>query len=559
MNRRFKHEKTICQFSFLLLCLLLNGCASWGFTLKRPTNTQNSTSNTETAVTDRDKASTAQTGISATSSTTNKHTADNTPNSATFNEACDDEGACDDTPLEDICAQAEDGIRLARNAELQGDWEHALKTAVQHAACEAWEPSARNIAFHAATQLKDASLRQIWTENSHPLAVAATGLELLRRCIADDDQECVSQYFDLSVTALENVGHADETNDIIAWLNAAQHSGHPVVAVALPLSGRDRKMGRAMLGAFLQATGIYSHKGTTFDLRFYDTRSDASTLPSILDDADNIGAKLLLGPIDTLEASAAAQVLDSHGLLMLSFAPNPVYLKANTDAFMLSFGIESEAKILANNVLKTGVSKIIAAYPEGRYGDMVAELLTSHLPHGISFEKLTYPPQDTDLRKIAQKIVSTHPDAIFLPADAKDADRLMRFVAQENTWCQTTENLLRSDARSKTDTRQWVTCLSTSVWTPLPPDHDFKFLAGAKYLDYTSSVTEGSNFATNFNALYHRTPNVYEILPYAAIKMLSDLPVEAFRNKDNLKQLLQDKFDAEHTTYLVPAVQEVFL
>ena len=278
MIRRLEHEKTICQISVLLLCLLLNGCASWGFTLKRPANTQNNTSDTETAVSDRDKAATAQTGISATSSTTDKHTADNTPNSATTNDPCHD-GTCDEAPLEDICAQAEDGIRTARNAELQGDWERALKTSVQQAACEAWEPSARNIAFHAATKLKDDTLHQIWEENSHPLAVAATGLELLRRCIASDDRECVAHYFDLSVTALENVGHVDEANDIVSWLNAAQHTGHPVVAIALPLSGRDRKMGRAMLGAFLQATGIYSHKGTAFDLRFYDTRSDASTLP----------------------------------------------------------------------------------------------------------------------------------------------------------------------------------------------------------------------------------------------------------------------------------------
>ena len=89
--------------------------------------------------------------------------------------------------------------------------------------------------------------------------------------------------------------------------------------------------------------------------------------------------------------------------------------------------------------------------------------------------------------------------------------------------------------------------------------HDLKFLAGAQYLDYTASVADGEGFAVMFEKLYHRRPNVQEILPYAVMRLLSGIPAETFRDIRSLSQVFGDIFSGERIYYLEPSFQEVFL
>ena len=555
MNR-VKHGKLLTLVILVWMGLMVGGCASWGFTLaKRPG------SNTETGqtATSTEKTVDAQNASAETDDIHRLATQETTKDGElATQDACEQPGACDgDDSGYDPCEHAENLIAQARNHELRGNWKDAFDLAIQSAACEAWEPSARNIAYHAVTQLDTASLQVMWQGATETLGIAACGLEIIRRCIAVDDSECVSRHLDVTFAALQTVGSADDMNDIMAWLNASQNSGSAVVAVALPLSGRDRKMGRAMLGAFLQASGVYSHHGLSFDLRFYDTRSEVSSLEEIMADAANHGAKLLMGPIDLQEAAAAAAAASKHDMLMIALASNPAFLKNYPDARNLSFSLEIEADTLAQTL--SGSTKIVAAYPEGKYGDMATEQLQARLGTSITLEKVTYPAAETDLRKVAQKITAAKPDAIFLPAEAKDAERLMSFVAQENMWCQTTENLLRGGTKSKTDMRQWVSCISTSVWAPLPATHDYKFLVGAKYLDYTASVPDGEAFAISFEKLYHRVPNVYEILPYAAVLGLIRIGDDLRDIHELRRRIRNHSADDYDYWYLKPSVKEVFL
>ena len=557
MNRRVRQGKYLVLIHLLGMALLFGGCASWGFTLaKRPgsgTQTSQTTSTSETTVQAQNPASVNDSGHNLASQESTK---DGEPGAE---DACALQGTCEGNEVfHDPCENAEASIAQARKHEIRGEWKDAFDLAIQSSACEAWEPSSRSIAFHAVTQLDTASLQVMWQGMTDTLGVAACGMEIIRRCIATDDPECVSRHLDVTLAALYNIGTPDDMNEVMAWLNTSQNEGNAVVAVALPLSGRDRKMGRAMLGAFLQASGVYDHKRLVYDLRFYDTRSDASTLEEILADAAGHGAKVLLGPIDTQEAAAAASAASKHGMLMIALAANPAFLKNHPDARNLSFSLDIEIEQI--DVALINATKVVAAYPEGKYGDMVTEELRKRLNQkGATLDTITYPPTEMDLRKIAQKIVAAKPDAIFLPAEAKDAERLMSFVAQENMWCQTTENLLRGGSKSKTDTRQWVTCISTSVWAPLPASHDYKFLVGAKYLDYSNIVPEIEAATVMFEKLYHRKPNVYEIIPFVAIMGLNRVEND-FRDPQKLKaEFLAHPSNDPDYWYVFPTLKEVFL
>lgn len=565
MNQRLKYGNWETAGIFLMICLLMNGCASLQTRPRTAGETarDGKVSASEAVVQGREKASTDDIGtrVSSTETVRDGRTAAGQISEAT-GVACTDQASCgQDTPVldEDPCMDADARMREAHQLGVQGKWKKAFENAVLSSVCEAWALSSGNFAFHAVTQMDTDTLEQLWREATQPLAVAASGLEIMRRCVASEDPECVSGHLEMTYTALEEVGRADEMGPVMSWLQDSQISGNSVVAVALPLSGRDRKMGRAMLGAFLQASGIYAHKGVSFDLRFYDTRSDASTLPEILADAHHIGARLMLGPVDIQEAATAATAATAYPMIVLSFAPNPAFLRENGQAYMMSFGLEKEADRLAEKLRLSGATKVIAAYPENRYGDKVIDLLKPRLPSGVSLKSMTYPAQETDLRKLAQNVAAERPDVILLPSEAKDAERFMSFVAQENMWCQTTADARRGTPKNKNDMRQWVTCLSTSVWSPISPTHDLKFLAGAQYLDYTASVADGEGFAVMFEKLYHRRPNVQEMLPYAVMRLLSGVPAESFRDIQSLGQVFGDIFSGERIYYLEPSFQEVFL
>ncbi len=451
------------------------------------------------------------------------------------------------------CEVAQSQLLNARQAYASRQWTAALDLASEaQASCLSTGAEASEVAAVAATQMNALQLKNYIAQTSSAFGRAMAGRELMRVCIGNHDQACVSTYRDLVSADLVTVGMHNDAVSLTQVLDGAK-AGRNLVAVMLPLSGRDKKIGRAMLGALLQRAGIYAHKGLTWDFKVYDTQSDASTVAGLVSQISQLGAKLVLGPVDAQEAQAAAKAIAQTDLVMLSFAPNDAFV--NDRAFQLSYGMEPEPRVIANLLQKDGYRTVVSAYPESRYGELMTSMLTQNAPSGVNITTVSYAADVTDLRKIAQQITKSLPDVVFLPSDAKSSERLLSFMAQENVWCQKAGT---SVTPSKTDTRRWVACLGTSAWTPMQPDHDFKFLQNARYLDYTYAIAGGPDFAAAFEKLYHRLPNVYEILPFEAVEVINAIPEQAFGDPNRLGAAIQSSLGGKKLL-LTPGVREVIL
>ena len=540
------------DFLVILSALGLVSCASWGFTPKtRPATSETEVSTLQTTNESANAASptsshqSQDSGVQKTSS-----------HNASFSSTVQIQptGGEDDIDVViEPCSLVDEQLKKAQNALMRSNWIEALSISDQASLCGEALERAKQISFYAATQMDLGTIQSSWRASTSALSRAALGLEGLRLCEVKGDEVCVDELKQGTVQALSAIGMAETASETLSWLGKKPEKGRAIVAVALPLSGRDRRMGRAVLGGLLQAAGAYAHKGTAYDLRFFDTESDAQTLPNIVSQASSLGAHLLLGPLDVVETQAASQALASHDMVMISFSPNDGFV--NERAFQLSFSVDTEADVIARTILLKGFKSVAVAYPEGKYGDMLYDGVESKVGPGIRFSRFTYPANQTDLREVAKKVAAFAPDAMFLPSEAKDADKVMSFVAQENLWCRKMSDLGRQNA--KTDTRKWTACFSTSVWAPVPADHAYRFLNGAQYLDYVAGVSGGSEFAVGFEKLYHRAPNVYELLPFVAVNILNTLSSSDFSQSQSVVSALNARFSG-FSHIIVPAANEVF-
>lgn len=456
-------------------------------------------------------------------------------------------------PVEGTLSQAQTDYEAASQAMQNGQYAQAIKLAAQsyHAM-----PSdeARSMAMYAASQLSPIELTHLESSITLPLEAAVIGQLRLNICASQHDNACVAAILPATATALDAIGDAISAQRLRDMFTDASHSVQPVVAVLLPLSGTDRRIGRAMLGAILQAAGIYTKTPLPFALRFFDTRSDAQSIPNILADVQKLGAKLILGPLDIKESMAVIPKLAETQTVMLGFSPNGEFTKQTPAAFQFSYALTLEADLLAQTMVALTARKIIAVSPEDAYAATSIQQLQTSLPLGMTVSSVTFPANQTDLRDIAKKIAAQTPDIVYLPTTPDTAERIASFMAQENLWCKTPDTPAPT---SKIDTRKFTTCLGPSTWAPIDDNHRYKSLTEAIYLDYTESATTyATDFATQFHAMYHRHPAVHEILPFVAISMLKTMPDEAWQTPETLQTSVQTLLRGQNYL-MIPSLRQI--
>ncbi len=441
-------------------------------------------------------------------------------------------------------------LEIARMELEKGNYPPAIQAAVS-SYTQSPSDEARTILTYAASQLTPIEIMRLESNATTHIEQAVFGQLRLNVCIAQKDQVCIQELLPKTMQSLEMIGDA-EAAAMLGKFNPAAASNQPVVAVLLPLSGNDRKIGRAMLGSMLQASGVYTHQQLPFALRFFDTQTSQNTINSILAETKKYNVRLVLGPLDIRESIAAAQNLTDQ--VMIGFSPNDEFIKKTPNAFQISYTIPEEAQEISRFLVTLNAGTILSVSPEDAYARTIFEQIKTNLSASQTMTALTYPSSQTDLRDIAQKAAKTHPDVIFLPTGAETAERIMSFMAQENLWCKTPGT---PAPKSSADTRKFVTCLSSSVWSPMNADHHYKFIVDAIYLDYTDSALSASpDFAKTFESLYHRQPSVQEVLPFLAISMLKDIPGNAWHSTASLLQSVQSMFKGQQYI-IIPTLRQV--
>ena len=401
------------------------------------------------------------------------------------------------------------------------------------------------VAAYAASRLSPIELTRLYGAAETHFERAVVGQMRVNFCAAQNDQACLDKVLPETIESLYLIGENDNADRLSKYGMQNGVAQTPVAAVMLPLSGKDRKIGRAMLGSMLQAAGIYNHKRMPMHLRFFDTRSSAAAIPEILAEIDKAGIRLIVGPVDIQECNAVA-----HGLgekVMIGFSPNDSFVGDLNGVYQFSYAIAEEAQQIAQMLIGMNAQTIVSISTDDAYAATTVEQLKASLPQGVNVSAFTYPAKQTDLRDLAKKAAAAAPDTVFLPVSVDVAERIMSFMAQENIWCAKPGT---PQPKAASDQRRFVTCMATSAWAPIKDDQRFKFINEAIYLDYSDAANKlDTDFASGFEGLYHRPPAVHEVLPFTAITMMRSLKASDFESKTSLTQAVGQIFGA--TRYLM--------
>ena len=427
--------------------------------------------------------------------------------------------------------RAAEAYRSGRFAEAFGGAIRAIDLFQNASSPSEMRSEAETLAIAAAEQCDPVRWMQMNRTASSPAARSILSRLLAAVCLRQNDRSCVAAQARNAADAADALGDAENAE---RWRSAADslYPELPVAAVLLPLSGKDRRMGRAMLGSFLLASGVYDHRDLPFVLRFFDTRSDAAEAGNIAASLAAHNIRLVLGPVDVLESMKTAQNLAGDAV-MIGFSPNGAFSDGRPNVFQFAHTLDREAQAVAEFIVDTAPRRAISAAPQDAYSETALASVNAYLPPQMQLSAQTYPASQTDLRDVAKRIAAQSPDLIFFPAQADDAERLASFLAQENVWCRAPG---AAPAQTSSDARRFAVCLSAGAWAPIPADHRYKFIVNGIYLDYASAGDDiDAAFSQQFSALYHRLPSVYEVMPHALVSALRKIPERAWQSGEALQ------------------------
>ena len=408
------------------------------------------------------------------------------------------------------------------------------------------------VATYAASRLTPIEITRMYGQAETHFERAILGQMRVNFCASQNDKTCLDKTLPETIESLYLIGENDAAERLSSFGMQNGAGQTPVAAVLLPLSGKDRTIGRAMLGAILQASGIYNHKRMPMHLRFFNTRSSAAAIPEIMADIDKAGIRLILGPIDIQECHAVAQTLGDK--VMVGFTPNDSFIGDLNNAYQFSNAIAEETQQITQMLISFNAHKIVSLSTDDVYATKTVEQLKASLPPEMNLEMHTYPAKQTDLRDLAKKAAKSSPDTVFLPVTVDTAERIMSFMAQENVWCAKPGT---PAPKASTDLRRFVTCIAPSTWAPIKGDQRFKFINEAIYLDYSDAANRlDAEFSSGFENLYHRPPAVNEVLPFAALTMLRNLNASDFESSTALTQAIT-KILGGNKYLMLPAARRI--
>ncbi len=427
--------------------------------------------------------------------------------------------------------RALEAYQSGRFADAFGGAIRAIELIQNDAQASEMRSEAETLAIVAAGQCDPVQWMQMNRAASSPAARSILSRLLAAVCQRQNDRACVAAQARNAADAADLLGDGENAE---RWRNAAEslYPELPAAAVLLPLSGKDRRMGRAMLGSFLLASGVYDHRDLPFVLRFFDTQSDAAEAGNIAASAAAQNIRLVLGPVDVLESMKAAQNLAGDAV-MIGFSPNGAFSDGRPNVFQFAHTLEREAQTVAEFIVDMAPRRAISAAPQNAYSETALSSVNAYLPPPMQLSAQTYPASQTDLRDVAKRIAAQSPDLLFFPAQADDAERLASFLAQENVWCRAPGT---APAQTSSDARRFAVCLSTGAWSPIPADHRYKFIVNGIYLDYAAIGDDiDATFSQQFSSLYHRLPSVYEVMPHALVSALRKIPARAWQSGEALQ------------------------
>jgi ABC-type branched-subunit amino acid transport system substrate-binding protein len=210
--------------------------------------------------------------------------------------------------------------------------------------------------------------------------------------------------------------------------------GHPAtVALLVPLSGPSAALGAALFNAAQLA--LFEMADNSFNLLPLDSKGSAEGAVAAVQQALSQHADVIIGPLFSVEAKAAAPLARQAGVSMLSFTADRT--AAGNGVYALGFLPEQQALRVADYARSNNRPRLAILAPSTEYGRIVVEYLSNNAPMlGVSISGLQYyEPNATDIGLTIRHLVKNDPrrpgdvgfDALILP----DEGQHLRAVAAQ--------------------------------------------------------------------------------------------------------------------------------
>jgi len=204
------------------------------------------------------------------------------------------------------------------------------------------------------------------------------------------------------------------------------------IAMLLPLSGANRKLGEAMLDAAQLAVSDLGK--TNLALLPIDSGDDAATAINAINQAVQRHADIVLGPLFGPATAAVAPIARQAGISVISFSNEKNLGQGNV--FLMGFAPEEQVDRVTKYALQKGLQEFSAYAPDDSYGHLVTDELKKDVQSAsgtIGIAEFYKPSGDTrvDLSKAAL-ITPENTQVAFIPEGGARLAEISEIIAKNS-------------------------------------------------------------------------------------------------------------------------------
>ena len=176
------------------------------------------------------------------------------------------------------------------------------------------------------------------------------------------------------------------------------------VGLLVPLTGPSASIGQALLNAAEMA--LFDVGDEHLVLQAYDSQGTPDGARDAATKAISHGAQLLLGPLFSAEAKAAAVPAAAAGINIVAFSTDPTI--ATPQVFVLGFLVQEQVRQIVAYAKAQGHSRFAVLAPNSAYGQAVVEALNRYVPAaGAKMAQVSfYDPDGKDLTEVVRSLAA---------------------------------------------------------------------------------------------------------------------------------------------------------
>ncbi len=176
------------------------------------------------------------------------------------------------------------------------------------------------------------------------------------------------------------------------------------VAALLPLSGKSKELGTAMLNSIILSL-FENDKNNDVELVVFDSSDIKKAVGEIT--AQNI--KTIIGPIFSSDVEAISSVAQSNQISVLSFSNNQD-LSGKKGVFLMGFLPEQQVERISSYAISNGKDNFAILAPNNQYGQKFSSILKDMVKRkdGNFISGELYSNSSKDLEKAVSKVLSSY-------------------------------------------------------------------------------------------------------------------------------------------------------